>query len=262
MYKRFQYLILLQIALFFAGSAAAQPGEPVKFLAGNYLPSGNVRLGKLSTATLQKAKAGGQYFVLLQFSQLPSVATLEGLKKAGVILGDYLPGNARLACLPATFNFGEAAKWGIGTIDELPTWCKLDGAFSEYKGSTRADVYVMAVQYFTGTPVALVTRALDSLGATYYTGTLLKPEQTFLLQVNLTIVPKIAALPFVSSISLLNIKDKPLNYNSIAAHGASTLIMQILHRTSIFRAASLTEQLPWRPIMVRMWLALWPAAVL
>ena len=86
----------------------------------------------------------------------------------------------------------------------------------------KKDFPLIAVSYFTTLKKNIVQEALQNAGAVVIT-TKYETADIVFIAADKKIINAIAALPFVSSLNLQTLKDKPLNYKSRAAHGVSGL---------------------------------------
>lgn len=203
--------------------APAQELKPVEFANGKFITRDNITNGAFKIADISKSIVNGNYYVLLQFSTLPSVATKEYLRNDGILLDAYLPGNAYLATVKNNFDFKKLQKFQIRSINSIPAVYKIDRKLIGFKQpATKDQIYCLAVTYYESVTKKTVQDALLQLGAVIATNRYDAGNSIF-IEVNTTLINIIAALPFVSNITLQTIGDKELNYNSVAANGVSGL---------------------------------------
>ena len=222
---KIKYLLILAVLLSFSFTVlfAQQPEKPVRFVNGDFFTSSNIGHQTFSKQSINPALFGNDYYVLLQFSKLPSQATKQMMDKAGISLGAYLPDNAYLATIKNDFDFSKAKSFQISSVNMVPAEYKIHRKLQSYQPvNSKDDVQAIAVSYFEQANKQMVLAELKKAGAIIITE---KFDAAFiiLIQYNSSIINSIAALPFVSSISLQPVKDKALNYNSRAAHGVSGL---------------------------------------
>lgn len=211
------------LAFFLTGPArvAAQNNDlPVRFRAGDFVTGNNIQRQSFQQASLQASFYNNDYYVLLQFSQLPSPELKQTLKAAGVQLLDYIPDNAYLATVKKDFDFTTAGRYAIVSANTIPSFYKIDKDIFSYKGK---DDKVVAVNYYTSLNRAVVMQELQKAGAEIVTTKFTNSNVVF-IRPSQTAIITIASLPFVSFISLQSITDKPLNYKSTALHGVSSLL--------------------------------------
>jgi len=219
--------ILPCILLFFIQLASlasvAQEVKPVQFANGNFKTNTNIANGLFKNEDVRLARYNDVYYVLVQFSSLPSAAAKQRLEQEGLLLDTYLPGNAYLATIKNNFDFRKAKSFQLIAINSVPAFYKIDQKLIEFQEpADKEQTYNMAVTFYQSIDKKLVKAALQQLGAVI-ASTRFDDGNTIFIQVNTAIVDAIASLPFVSSITLQTLKDKTLNYNEIAAHGISGL---------------------------------------
>ena len=210
--------------LFLSTTIFAQDNQQViHFANGDLITGKNIESRSFNKTGLSSAMFENRYFVAVQFSNLPSLMLQDKLKKAGIDLFDYLPGKAYLATVRNDFNFSNAASLNISSINEIPSFYKIDKALSQYKPSAdKQNVKRVAVSYYPGIDRSSVVLQLQKSGAAILP-TRFDDAGNIFIQYDAKVIPIVAALPFISSVSLQSITDKPLNYNNVAAHGISGL---------------------------------------
>ncbi|MEI9934143.1 MAG: hypothetical protein WDM71_04690 [Ferruginibacter sp.] len=104
---------------------AQKKEEVVHFMHGSFKTSNNISKQKFRKEQLRTAVYGDKYFVLVQFSSIPTKKQQLLLKAAGIELNSYLPGNAYLASIKNKFDFSIANKFNISSIDSIPSNYKL-----------------------------------------------------------------------------------------------------------------------------------------
>ncbi len=201
---------------------AQQPGA-VHFSKGEFYGGNNISNDQFTVAGIQQSKFAHQYYVLIEFSLLPSVGTRGILKQSGVELGAYLPGQAYLATIKEGFDFSTLKALGVRSVNAIPASYKIDPNLYSYKSAVLAkEASLMAIGFFPGINSSEVEGSLKLLGAQIVPSKF--PFRDFvLLQYNPSLINNIANLPFVSYLHLQSFNDKPLNYKSTAMHGMSSL---------------------------------------
>jgi hypothetical protein len=218
---RFTFFIL---SIFSSAVAAAQQKEvPVRFANGDFVTHNNISANSFKKGDISAAVFEDAYYLLVQFAEIPSGNVKENLRRSGVELNAFLPGNAYLAVIKNSFDFTKARLFNISSVNVIPAAYKIDSRLLNYKNNTnREEAQVFAVSYFESADKMKVRQALVNAGAIFQYS---KYESAgmFFIQANPGIINAIAALPFISSISLQYLKDKPINYNSRALNGVSGL---------------------------------------
>jgi hypothetical protein len=215
------YLLLLSGCF----TATAQNTDiPVRFAAGNFITGSNIQKQSFQKENLQASFFNNNFYVLVQFSKLPSLQVQKNLGNAGCNLQSYIPGNAYLATIKNDFNFSLAGQFEIISINNIPELYKKDGALADYKESAnKENQHLIAVSYFSSVNKTEVISELQK------TGVLVEPTKyseadVVFIQVDMDKINSIAALPFVSYISLQTLTDKVLNYKSIGKHAVTSLL--------------------------------------
>lgn len=224
MKKHLRLSFCLVLLLAFTGLQAQPPGPAISFARGTLQLERNLTGDKFDRAVLQPALVNNQYHLILQFDQLPDVAQKESLRRAGVQLGSYLPGNAYLATVKASADFTGFASRHIIAAGNLPAFYKIDPAIATANLMGSKDVQrLFAIGLFPGVDDNFVRAAIEQTGAFVATGKFLLPDVIY-IRPDKGLLEKIAALPFVSYISLHTIADKPLNYKGRGLHGMNALL--------------------------------------
>jgi hypothetical protein len=219
----YQFIFAAILFFFCSVSFAQEKEKPVRFANGNFLTKSNIKNQTFKTEDISISFYESDYYVLVQFTSLPTAGIKQQLKIAGVQLISYLPDNAFLATIKKSFDFRRPKEFNISSINVVPPAYKIHRKVFEYLASeNKEDLKAMAVTYYAGTNKAVVLAALRSLGAVILSEKM-EAGSTILIQCNASVINAVASLPFVTSVSLQNLKDKPLNYNSRAAHGVSGL---------------------------------------
>jgi Subtilase family len=215
----------LGIFIFFLSSVlfAQQPEQAVLFSNGPFITGNNISKQIFRKEGLSAARFGKQWFVLVQFAELPSKPVQENLKRAGVELHAYLPGKAYLATINDDFNFMLAATFNISSINPVPPFYKMDPEPENYKPSgNKQNLRKIAVSFYPTPDREIVLQQLQKTGA-IIVRTKFDNDNIVFIQADKQVINAIAALPFISGVHLQSITDKPLNYNSVGAHGVSGL---------------------------------------
>ncbi|MEO6357916.1 MAG: S8 family serine peptidase [Ferruginibacter sp.] len=221
--KKCCFVLSCFLISFFSLSLHAQQENSVRFANGNFVTGSNIKKQQFKKESIRTALFGDHYFVLVQFDNLPARQVRENLANAGIQLQEYLPGNAYLASIKNNFDFANAAQWGIVSINAIPAAFKIGRQVNNYIPSNDKKANsLFAVSYFPGTDRATIADELRNVGAILVT-TKIVSANTIFIQANKQLINTIAAMPFVSSITVQTISDKPLNSNSRAVHGVESL---------------------------------------
>ncbi|MFN0083220.1 MAG: S8 family serine peptidase [Ferruginibacter sp.] len=216
-----KYLLALPLTFFFFCSSFAQ--LPVMFSKGNFLPDNNIQKGNFKKEILTGGLSNGFYFGLIQFSILPSATEKMLLAKQGIVLENYLPQHAYLASIAENTDFTKLTKKNIISINIVPTFFKTDVAAENYKEekSKSAGKY-FAVNFYTSAGKEKVLEALKKLGASVVK-TNFDANDVIYIQPKTSILANIAALPFVSFISIQSFAARALNYDDVGTHSLASM---------------------------------------
>jgi len=125
--KKYGILLFTFFFYFFSLPLIAQQNEPaVRFANGNFTTGSNIKKQQFKKENIQAGFFGDQYFVLIQFDNLPGKQVKENLAKAGIALQEYLPGNTYMAGIKGSFDFAGARQWGITSINVMPAVYKIN----------------------------------------------------------------------------------------------------------------------------------------
>jgi hypothetical protein len=223
--KKCCFIILLMAGLCFSVVSYAQDIDvPVHFVKGDLITGNNISRKNFKPADLKPSSFGDRYFLLVQFSGLPSSQTREQLKNAGVQLGDYIPGNAYLATVAAGFDFNLAASYKIISINNVPADYKIEQAALTYNnGITKTASKLVAITFNTAVNKKIVEDELKKLGVTVVRTKMEPVNVLFIEPASSNTLMDIAALPFVEYISLQQLNATALNNTDIALHGFSSI---------------------------------------
>jgi len=224
MKKFYSYSFYLLLLLGCLKATAQNADVPVRFTAGNFITGNNIQKQSFQKENLQASFFNGSYFVLIQFSKLPSLQVQKNLRNAGCDLQTYLPGNAYLATIKNSFDFAQAANFDIVSINNIPPLYKKDIAFRNFEqAANKENQKLMAISYYTSANKSDVIAALETAGALIVPTKYVESNVIF-IQADITKADAIAVLPFVSYIGLQNLTDKELNYKSIGKHAVTSLL--------------------------------------
>ena len=220
--KKCLYLFLLFFISLFSIQLQAQE-QAVRFANGNFITGSNIKKQGFKKENIEPARFGDSYYVVVQFEILPAKQAQDNLKKAGIQLEEYIPGNAYLAAINKNFDFATARQYGINSINTLPAIYKIGKQLNDYQQlNGKKDGTLIAVKYSATLQKDIVKRELQNTGAVVVY-TKYESDNIIFIETEKKTIEAIAALPFVNSLNLQALKDKPLNYNSTAVHGIDAL---------------------------------------
>src|SRR5882724_513969 len=119
------YVLTLTCLLFFNLTFAQQPTKIIRFKSGIIDKSRNLLNKKITNQAFRESRFGKKYFILIQFEKLPGIAERNELSSRGIVLFDYLPGNAFLAQLNDSLSIQELRAYHASGIYQLPLSFKI-----------------------------------------------------------------------------------------------------------------------------------------
>ncbi|GAA3958440.1 S8 family serine peptidase [Hymenobacter antarcticus] len=229
--KKF-YRTALAVALSLpALGALAQPVAPateafaLRLAVGDVVPPANATAWLAASATTPADAWQGRVYRLLQFSHLPTEAQKAALRRAGVVLFDYLPLNAYTASLPATLVHSQLAGLGLRSIAPMPGRWKLAGALAQGTVPGHAQraggrLEVVLTYHLTLTPA----QAIAALPSAEFQ---VVGQNDFAHQLNVVLpeasVVRLAELPWVSTVEAAPAPGVPENFRGRTDHRANAL---------------------------------------
>ncbi len=226
-YSCFCYFLLL-CGCFTATAQNTPQGSandiPVRFAAGNFITGNNVQKQSFQKESLQASLFNNNFYVLVQFAKLPTLQIQKELRNAGFDLQSYFPGNAYLATIKSGFHFSQASQFKIISINTIPPLYKKDRALAEqYQQGNKEDEHLIAVSYYPSVSKTDIINELQRIGA-LIVPTKYSDADAIFIQADMDKINAIAALPFVSYISIQSLTDKILNNKSIGKHAVTSLL--------------------------------------
>ena len=91
----------------------------VLFKSGNFLPEKNINTLQKEDAFLTKAKFESNYYVVLQFNQLPTESAKKTMQDAGIKLVEYIPNLCFTAVLNDNFNIQTLVQNNVRSVFQM-----------------------------------------------------------------------------------------------------------------------------------------------
>jgi hypothetical protein len=91
----------------------------IRLNSGDFIPTENIQGLNKSNLVFSNSRFGDNYYVVLQFSTLPTDTEKEQLKNAGIKLVDYIPNNAFTAVISSDFDISNLNTYGVRSIFQL-----------------------------------------------------------------------------------------------------------------------------------------------
>ncbi|MGG9971201.1 S8 family serine peptidase [Ferruginibacter sp. SUN002] len=187
----------------------------------------NILQGSFKRESISKMMFRDKYYVLIQFSSIPTEALLAKLKSNGINLDNYISGTTYLASIKKGFDFSSSKNYAIASIVSLSASYKVDEKIrTNVLLNDKEDPLFYAVSLYGSMDKAIAEKELINAGAKIHFAKQATANVIFIEQ-DKSILDSIAAMPFVKYISLQSLKDKPLNYKNIGAHGISSLNISV-----------------------------------
>ena len=91
------YFLIVLVCFFVSGAFAQHTPPTIRFKSGNFNGSKNLLKIKTGKESLSKMHFSRKDYALLQFNEIPVINEKKDLASKGVLLFDYLSGNAYMA---------------------------------------------------------------------------------------------------------------------------------------------------------------------
>jgi len=222
--KKYYPLLLVILSICTGQTVFAQADQgSVRFTRGDLEAGNNITAKTFSPSSVQSALYNEQYFLLVQFSELPVPSKKAALKTLGIDLGNYIPGMAYLATIKKGIEFNSLDQEGIRSIIPLPAQYKKDRSLDAFEiNDPKETTRLMTVALFPGINPAIAEQELTRAGAMIVPVKFSSPGLIF-IRPDKNIIDRIANIPFVSFINLQRISDQPLNYKGMGLHAMGSL---------------------------------------
>ena len=219
--KHFYLVILSQ--LFFIAVTAQENASSIRLKNGAIAKTRNLQNETLLNEARRDLQYKDRLYTIIQFNQLPGETTRKALTADGIVLYNYISGNAYFAVLPENFNPATLKKYNANGLYQPEPVNKIDNRLLQQQDQpvTNPDDYI-AVSFFGSLNKETVTGELKKAGAQIAT-TKIQPAQVVFIKASTTVLQKIAQLPFVAYISKQRMKDVPINYITHGLHAVNAL---------------------------------------
>lgn len=219
-------LITLLLLLTFQSSAQPDSRYQLMLKSGTIFPAKNIDNETVSLIYSKATSASGKIFVIIQFDELPTLATKVQLRSKGIELLDYIPNfaytatisgavyantllqaNARALLLPTPeqkmqpeLSKGILPNWSLKENNQIELWVSYPRSFS----------FETVYQELTGKGYQI-------------TSTLYKNYQVIVVKIPAQQLTEIASLSCIDYVQAAPAPDRLLNTNSMAASKANVL---------------------------------------
>lgn len=202
------------------------PGDFSVYLnSGKFVPDNNINFVTKTDEVFQKSSFLDKHYVAIQFYALPTQATKDQLKSAGIELGDYLPHNTYTAAVSKDISMAALKSFNIRGIFQLASYQKaapvlLSGNVPTHavKQAGYADINLVTYEKLSTvtvqTALAVYNAAITEEVAAF---------RMFTVRVSLANVKKLADLPFVQWAEFVDPPNQPENLLGRSLHRVNVL---------------------------------------
>ncbi|WP_052732572.1 S8 family serine peptidase [Hymenobacter terrenus] len=226
------YTLLLVAALgLSAFGTRAQPVLPAAEPYALRLAVGDVTLPANGAAWLREPATApadawqGRVYRVLQFEHLPTEAQKAQLRRAGVLLFDYLPLNAYTASLPADLTHSALVGIGLRSMAPMPGRWKLAGELAHGRVPEHArrpsNQVEVVLTYYPALAPATAAAALQAADFRLVSHDEFAHQLRVLLPV--TAVGRLTELPWASTVEAVSPPGEPENFRGRTDHRANAL---------------------------------------
>jgi hypothetical protein len=214
------YLSTLLCFLLIASATAQTFHKPIRFKNGEFIGNRNLQNGKLTKDLFKNAHYRKNYYGLIQFEKIPTDEQRKELARNGVVLFDYVPQNAFMAEFQENFSLPDLKKYNVSGAYTVDKKYKISNRLLSLQHITPDEI--IAVSFYGSITKQDVIKELTAKGAQILQ-TKIQPKQVVFVNASLSVIQKIAELPFVTYISEQQLNATPLNYNDHAAYSIDAL---------------------------------------
>lgn len=217
-------IVFILLALSSVSYSQNLPG-PIRFKNGEFRGSFNKKDQHFSKDFFAATRFRKKLYTLVQFDKLPTLTERQELQKAGIVLSDYLSGNAFYAEVRDNLTPDKLANYRIAGIYKIDRQYKIAQKLQEQmaRGRFSGDKdHPVAVNFFGTIDREEVIEQLQTLGAHIVPVKFQLPGVVF-INAPAAAIQKIANLPFVNYLDQQTLTNVPLNNNNRAIHGVNAL---------------------------------------
>lgn len=167
----------------------------------------------------------GQYYMLLQFNEIPDATTKLKIRALNILLEDYIPNKAYFAIVPGGVSPEALSQLGLRSIDNIPTTAKTDERLNlktlpEYAVKEEGSIDVK-VNYFSNIAKDEIVKLEQETG-----GKLVSVSDnfhTFILRIHPEFIATISAKPWIKRVEPVAANPTTSNNYGVALHRVNTL---------------------------------------
>jgi hypothetical protein len=219
------HALLIACFSFFNASAQDEKGKyDLLFLSGTYTPAAGISGLQEKTVNPQET-----IYRIIQFESIPSTATKEQLKSAGIELLSYIPNHAYYAAVQSSVNTEvlRTPAFGIRAVLPVSPAFKLhpslnNGLVPDWaeKEKGKADV---VISFFESTPAETIISRLKAAGIANEVLERDELNYSMTIRVNKTALGKLTDLPFISYLEPIAPPYELENSTGTTLHRSNTL---------------------------------------
>ena len=166
----------------------------------------------------------GKYYRIVQFFESPSQEQLGGMERLGIEFLDYFPSRAYVVSFPKNLDRAILKNRGIRAVLPIDSKIKMDKSLVDLDGgheSVHGDRIDVLLRFHKNISMEWVERKL----AQEKVQVLKTMEESKLMNVNIDLndLEKMAALPFVSYLSIMPAKGEPEDRRGMSLHRANMI---------------------------------------
>lgn len=221
------FLSITLIILILTAELFAIPGNdrPIRFKSVTITPAGNLSAWMMQSVPFTERAVQGKFFRIIQFDRIPTPEERESLKSAGIELMDYIPELAWFASFSEDFQKTAITSSAIlGIYNILPEY-KTDASLWQQRYPSHAlrngNRIALTLGYWPILePVAAreeITRAGITITSADDFG------KTAVIEIPVTAIETVAALPFVMFLEPVSPEPEPENHTGRTLHRSNVL---------------------------------------
>ena len=217
------YLLILSCYFFINAVSAQEKSVNIHFKNGDFSGNKNFLKGKADKNLLSKIHFSNKNYALIQFNKNPDQNERKEMSDNGILLFDYLPGNAFMAEIKDQLAINDLKKFNVTGVFNIDKQYKISKSLSSKINQHNIDAArLIAVTFFGTINKEIVIEELKKTGAEII-NTKINPAHVVFIKASTNVIEKIAAFPFVGFLSDHRLKDFPLNYNNRSLHSFDAL---------------------------------------
>ena len=189
-------------------SIQAQHDYRLLLQSGVMMPEANMETFINASPVTSNEIFNGYYYRIIQFNDIPTQADKENISRAGLLLLNYVPKNAFIAAIPASFDKSSLRLLNVHSVIELNAIQKMNRSLlsrlPDYALTVKGYVDV-TLEYYKNIPFEKAAEAIRQ----FQLLSLNKSNHTFNLRIRQSEIDQLAAQPFVLYMSVAGAPPTP-----------------------------------------------------